>query len=80
LVSAEERDGIFAWGMEIAHPGGSAAVVYRWDPHTRSSTHGIHDTAEGARALYSRGAGVSLVLEWEEVAYVSAQQPLWKSN
>jgi hypothetical protein len=66
--------------MEIAHPGGSAAVIYRWDPNTHSSTHGIHASAEGARALYSRGAGVSLVLEWEEVAYVSCGQPGWKSS
>lgn len=29
LVS--EDDGIFAWGMEITHPDGRAAVIYRWD-------------------------------------------------
>lgn len=60
LVS--EDDGIFAWGMEITHPDGCAAVIYRWDPTTRQSTQGVHDSAERARVLYSRLAGVSLTV------------------
>jgi hypothetical protein len=38
LVDAAEYDDIFAWGMEITHPDGRAAVIYRWDPTTRQST------------------------------------------
>jgi hypothetical protein len=60
LVSEDE--GIFAWGMEIRHPDGCAAVIYRWDPTTRQSTQGVHGSAEGARVLYSRMAGVPLML------------------
>lgn len=60
LVSEDE--GIFAWGMEITHPDGRAAVIYRWDPNTRQSTQGVHGSAEGARVLYSRMAGVPLML------------------
>lgn len=62
LVDADDYDGIFAWCMEITHPDGRAAVVYRWDPITRRTTQGVHGSAEGARVLYSRLAGVNLVL------------------
>jgi hypothetical protein len=62
LVDADDHDGIFAWGMEITHPDGRAAVIYRWDPTTRQSTQGVHDSAERARLLYSRLAGVPLAL------------------
>jgi hypothetical protein len=62
LVDADDYDGIFAWGMEITHPEGRAAVIYRWDPTTRQSTQGVHSSAERARILYSRVAGVPLVL------------------
>lgn len=62
LVDEDDHDGIFAWGMEITHPDGRAAVIYRWDPTTRQSTQGVHDSAERARVLYSRLAGVSLTV------------------
>jgi hypothetical protein len=66
-----EDDGIFAWGMEITHPDGRAAVIYRWDPATRQSTQGVHSSAEGARVLYSRIAGVPLALVDAEPALTS---------
>jgi hypothetical protein len=62
LVSSTDQDEIFAWGMEITHADGHAAVIYRWNPCTKQSTHGIHGSAEGARLLYSRAAGVPLLL------------------
>jgi hypothetical protein len=62
LVSEDDHEGIFAWGMEITHPGGRTAVIYRWDPTTRQSTQGVHSSAEGARVLYSRIAGIPLAL------------------
>ena len=71
LVSEYDDDGIFAWGMEITHPGGCATVIYRWDPATRQSTQGIHGSAEGARVLYSRIAGVPLALVDAEPAFTS---------
>ena len=64
LVSSGD---IFAWGMEIAHADEHAAVIYRWDPCTKQSTHGIHSSAEVARLLYSRGAGVPLDLVWMDL-------------
>lgn len=71
LVSEDDNDGIFAWGMEITHPDGCAAVIYRWDPATRQSTQGVHSSAEGARVLYSRIAGVPLALVDAEPALTS---------
>jgi hypothetical protein len=62
LVSSADHDEIFAWGMEITHDDGHAAVIYRWNPCTKQSTHGIHSSAEGARALYSLSAGEPLDL------------------
>jgi hypothetical protein len=72
LVSADDYGRIFAWGMEITHDDGSAAVIYRWDPMSQKSTHGVHSSAEGARGLYSRVAEVPLVLVWMEVERLSA--------
>jgi hypothetical protein len=62
LVDEDDHDGIFAWGMEITHSDGCAAVIYRWDPATRQSTQGVHDSAERARILYSRLTGVPLTV------------------
>lgn len=66
-VGTEVHDGIFAWGMEITHQDGCAAVIYRWDPGARQSTQGVHRCAEGARLLYSRAAGMPLALVWMAV-------------
>lgn len=71
LVTDEDHDSIFAWGMEITHSDGCAAVIYRWDPTTRQSTQGVHSSAEGARILYSLVAGVPLALVDAEPALAS---------
>jgi hypothetical protein len=75
LVDAAEYDDIFAWGMEITHPDGRAAVIYRWDPTTRQSTQGVHSSAAGARVLYSRLAGVSLTLAWMDLREGASHLP-----
>jgi hypothetical protein len=66
---AEKDDGIFAWGMEITHHEGSAVVTYRYDPDTQKSAHSVHESADRARLLCSRLAGVPLILEWAEAEH-----------
>jgi hypothetical protein len=68
LVSAEDYDAIFAWGMEITHRDECEAVIYRRDPTTRYATHGVHESAESARVLYSRLIGMPLALVYMDFA------------
>ncbi|MBP2321700.1 hypothetical protein JOF56_002085 [Kibdelosporangium banguiense] len=63
LVSAEDPDKIFAWGMEIATDDDVEAIVYRRDPLTHRTMFGVHNSAEEALARY--GNTRALDLQWE---------------
>jgi hypothetical protein len=64
LVSAENYDRIFGWGIEITHRDEREAVIYRRDPTTRRAMHAVHESAEAARACYTRLLPVELALVW----------------
>lgn len=62
LVSAENRQKIFAYGLDIDLPSGREVVTFRRDG-SGHSTFGIHSSAEAARARFSLVTPVELV--WE---------------
>jgi len=64
LVNDAQDDKVFAWGMEIASPEESEAVIYRKDPVTKQLAFGVHETAEAALQLYGRLHELRLV--WDE--------------
>jgi hypothetical protein len=62
LVSAEDHDQIFAYGLDIDLPSGRDIVTFRRDS-TGQSVFGIHDSVEAARRRVSIITPLELV--WE---------------
>ena len=72
LVDTDNRNRVFAWGMEIVesqwdtNAEDRVAVIYRRDLDGGRATHGTHGSAEAARAFYSRLLPIDLDLVWQE--------------
>lgn len=64
LVSAEDEDQVFAWGMEITTPSEQEAVTYCRNPITNQTVFGLHRNAESALRRY--GMMHQLRLVWED--------------
>jgi len=64
LVSADNDDNVFAWGMEITTARGQEAVTYCRNPVTNQTVFGLHSNAESALRRY--GATFQLRLVWED--------------
>jgi acyl-CoA synthetase (AMP-forming)/AMP-acid ligase II len=64
LVDETRDDTVFAWGMEIASPEETEAVIYRKDPVTKRLAFGVHEDAAAALRLYGRVHELRLV--WDE--------------
>ncbi|WP_460392753.1 hypothetical protein [Actinophytocola sediminis] len=61
-MSAENRDQIFAYGLDIDLPSGREVVTFRRD-HTGHSMFGVHQSVESARRRFSVVTPLELV--WE---------------
>ena len=64
LVSADDPNKVFAWGMEIDSTEETVAVLYRRGAGRYST--GLHPSAEAALRLWSRIAPMQLL--WEPTA------------
>lgn len=64
LVSADNEEYVFAWGMEITTSLDQEAVTYCRNPVTNQTVFGLHSNAESALARY--GTSYQLRLVWEE--------------
>lgn len=64
LVSAENDNDIFAWGMQITTPTEQEAVTYCRHPVTNHTVFGLHPNAESALRRYGRTFQLRLV--WED--------------
>lgn len=63
LVSADDEDNVFAWGMEITTSYEQEAVTYCRHPVTNQTVFGLHSNAESALRRY--GTTFQLRLVWE---------------
>jgi hypothetical protein len=61
LVSAEDPDQVFAYGLDIDLPSGRDVITFRRDTNGRT-VFGVHDSPEAARQRFS--LTVPLELEW----------------
>jgi hypothetical protein len=61
LVSAEDHNKIFAFGISITGGKRDEAVVYRRDPSSGRTLFGVHGSAEAARSRYSAITPLDLV-------------------
>jgi hypothetical protein len=64
LVSADNEQNVFAWGMEITTPDEQEAVTYCRNPVTNQTVFGLHSNAESALRRY--GTSFQLRLVWED--------------
>jgi hypothetical protein len=64
LVSADNEENVFAWGMEITTPDEQEAVTYCRNPVTNQTVFGLHSNAESALRRY--GTTFQLRLVWED--------------
>jgi hypothetical protein len=64
LVSADNEEYVFAWGMEITTPDEQEAVTYCRNPVTNQTVFGLHSNAESALRRY--GTTFQLRLVWED--------------
>lgn len=64
LVSAEDDNNVFAWGMQITTPTEQEAVTYCRNPITNQTVFGLHRDAESALRRY--GSTLQLRLVWED--------------
>ena len=64
LVSADNEENVFAWGMEITTPDEQEAVTYCRNPVTNQTVFGLHSNAESALRRY--GTSYQLRLVWED--------------
>ena len=64
LVSAEDDQHVFAWGMQITTPSEQEAVTYCRNPITNQTVFGLHSNAESALRRY--GTTLQLRLVWED--------------
>jgi hypothetical protein len=64
LVSADNEENVFAWGMEITTPDEQEAVTYCRNPVTNQTVFGLHSNAESALRRY--GTSFQLRLVWED--------------
>lgn len=64
LVSADDDNNVFAWGMEITTPTEQEAVTYCRNPITNQTVFGLHRDAEAALRRY--GSTLQLRLVWED--------------
>jgi hypothetical protein len=62
LVSAEDHDKIFAYGLDIDLPSGRDVVIFRRDS-TGRSIFGVHASVEAARQRFDVTTPLKLV--WE---------------
>jgi hypothetical protein len=63
LVTADEDEHVFAWGMEITTTTEQEAVTYSRNPLTNQTMFGLHTNAESALRRYSRTYQLRLI--WE---------------
>lgn len=64
LVSADNEEYVFAWGMEITTSDVQEAVTYCRNPVTNQTVFGLHSNAESALRRY--GTSYQLRLVWED--------------
>jgi hypothetical protein len=64
LVSADNDEQVFAWGMQITTPTEQEAVTYCRNPVTNQTVFGLHRNAESALRRY--GSTLQLRLVWED--------------
>jgi hypothetical protein len=64
LVSADDDEMVFAWGMQITTPTEEEAVTYCRNPVTNQTVFGLHRNAESALLRY--GTALQLRLVWED--------------
>lgn len=64
LVSADNEENVFAWGMQITTPDEQEAVTYCRNPVTNQTVFGLHSNAESALRRY--GTTFQLRLVWED--------------
>jgi hypothetical protein len=64
LVSADNEENVFAWGMQITTPDVQEAVTYCRNPVTNQTVFGLHSNAESALRRY--GTSYQLRLVWED--------------
>lgn len=62
LVSAEDHDKVFAFGLDIELPSGREVITFRREADGRTA-FGIHESPEAARQRFSRLVPLDLV--WE---------------
>ena len=65
LVSADDHDKVFAFGIDIDLPSGREAITFRREADGRT-VFGVHESAEAARLRFSRLVPLDLV--WEATA------------
>ncbi|MGB3443420.1 MAG: hypothetical protein WBA97_32185 [Actinophytocola sp.] len=63
LVSADDDDNVFAWGLEITTPNDQEAVTYCRNLSTNQAVFGLHPNAESALRRY--GSTFQLRLVWD---------------
>jgi hypothetical protein len=62
LVSAEDHDMVFAYGLDIDLPSGHEVITFRRDS-TGRSLFGVHQSVESAHRRFSAVAPMDLI--WE---------------
>ena len=64
LVTVDDDEMVFAWGMQITTPTEQEAVTYCRNPVTNQTVFGLHRNAESALLRY--GTTLQLRLVWED--------------